>query len=352
MNNALILVVEDSALIRKKTTGLLTGAGFQVVEAADGEEALLKVRETRPKLVLLDLIMPRLGGMEVMRVLRDSPQTRTLPVVLVSALEDKPTRLEGLERGADAYLTKPYDNDELLALVHNLTSKRLELENLDSLREERLHMEVHDLKNPLGNIITTCELLLNFPLEEKERRELIEGIARSAKATLGMVMNHLQVGGLESGQFHVTPSPLNPAEAVLSALNQVSWLAGEKKVALTANLPPDALPLTADREILIRVLVNLAENAVKNTPAGGSVVLGLVKETGGLRFLVKDTGRGIPPEFLPRVFEKFARQSSSGSHSTGLGLTFCKLAVEAHGGSVAVESEPGKGSLFSFVIPS
>ncbi|MDH4224428.1 MAG: hybrid sensor histidine kinase/response regulator [Deltaproteobacteria bacterium] len=351
MESVKILVVDDSAMVRKITMKSLEKAGYTVLEAADGEEALVMVRDERPKLVILDLVMPKLNGMEVCRILRDDPKNNLLPIVMLTALGSQPVKLQGLEKGADAYLTKPFDEPELLALVRNLTGKTKERERLDQLREDRMHMEVHDLKAPLGNIVNLCDLLIHETLTPEEQKEFLGMVSESAKIGLRLVMTRLNLAALEESRLELHREVLNPHEVILSAVNQMVWMGKNRNLEVITQLDVNAGEMFADRDLIIRVLVNLLDNAVKHSQSVGQVRVSMIQEGPFLRMGVKDNGAGIPPEFQAGVFEKFSKMSEKGSLSTGLGLTFCKMVAEAHGGKINLTSQVGQGSEFSIWIP-
>jgi signal transduction histidine kinase len=176
---------------------------------------------------------------------------------------------------------------------------------------------------------------------------------------LGMINDLLDISKMEAGELTLEYAPLSPGELVERAANQVALLANNKGLALAHEVAPD-LPQTfdGDEEKLRRTLVNLLGNAIKFTPSGGTVTVGVRRDpnafSDALVFFVRDTGEGIPKEAFGRIFEKFGQvenRRAGRKNSTGLGLTFCKLAVETHGGHIGVESELGKGSTFSFTVP-
>jgi len=173
---------------------------------------------------------------------------------------------------------------------------------------------------------------------------------------LGMINDLLDIVKMESGSLKLKHNVLDVPRLLASSVDQVASLLKEKKLTLDQQIDSDSLTAHGDENKLQRTLVNLLGNAIKFTPSGGTVTIGVQSDAAEqfLRFSVSDTGEGIPAEWQTRIFEKFGQvESRKHGHkaSTGLGLTFCKLAVEAHGGDIGVESEPGKGSTFYFTIP-
>jgi len=269
---------------------------------------------------------------------------------------------------------RPGDHPELLVLemedvteqrrIHDLellfTSELQEsyrrLQELEKLRDDLMNMIVHDLRTPLTSVIMGIQTLDMVGDLNDDQQQLL-GIAVSGGETLlGMINDLLDVEKLESGSMQLDYATLSAADLVTSAVSQVASLAASKQLTLVHHLADDLPPLRGDANKLRRTLVNLLGNAIKFTPSGGMVTVGVHHRAEGqaIEFFVSDTGEGIPAEAFGRIFEKFGQvESRQGGRvmTTGLGLSFCKLAVEAHGGKVGVESVPGQGSIFRFTIP-
>lgn len=232
------------------------------------------------------------------------------------------------------------------------------LQEQEHLRDAFVEFLVHDLRSPLTNIISGLETLLvssegNLTPED---RELIELALISAHRLLTMVNSILDFRKLEEGKFPLYLKEFDPHEAVGEAIRQVQLWVRQNNVNLQVKFSPD-LPekMVADRWVLIRILVNLLSNALKYTPNGGTIIVAVTMDDGWLCFSVKDQGPGIPKEYLDKIFDRFVQveaRKAGGAVGTGLGLTFCKLAVEAHGGRIWIESEVGKGTEVHFVIPT
>jgi len=242
------------------------------------------------------------------------------------------------------------------ALVVELERKNAELEELQRLRDDLTHMIVHDLRTPLTNLIGNLQTLEIADYDPELMPEMIPPAIEAGERLLAMVNDLLDISMLESGQLELDKSRFPVAEVVQAALSSVDALAREKGLALEQQVSPPDLVVCADREKLRRVLTNLVGNAVKFT-AEGTVQVEVSREgdAGPVHLTVRDTGPGIPEEDRQRVFEKFgqARAHREGhAHGTGLGLTFVKLVAEAHGGTVALESEVGRGSTFTVVLPA
>ena len=260
-----------------------------------------------------------------------------------------------------------------------LAAALAEVKKLESMRDSLNAMLVHDLRTPLTTMIGPLEMLREGqlgPLDETQA-EFIGMCLGSSRRLLGLVNELLDIAKMEAGELKVRRETVKPDLVIGEAMRAISLSQLDGAASLSSDAPENLLLLQADQELLTRVLINLLGNAVKFTPAGGKITLGVrecvpldvlparLKPTPSqksderftdpsLLFSVRDTGEGIPADDLDRIFEKFGQvESRQAGHkmSTGLGLTFCKLAVEAHGGLIWVESEPGKGSDFRFTIP-
>jgi signal transduction histidine kinase len=215
-------------------------------------------------------------------------------------------------------------------------------------------MVVHDMRTPLTSILTGLETVLELGSLNEGQRECLDMAIQGGETLLTMINDVLDVSKMEEGSVPLNRAPLAVSELIRDAVAQVENLARAKGLALSVLVEEDLPEIAADRDKLCRTLVNLLGNAVKFTPRDGQLSVHASSVLGELRIAVADTGEGIPREAFSRIFEKFGQveeRREGRLRSTGLGLTFCKLAVEAHGGRISVESEPGAGSTFTFAIP-
>ena len=230
------------------------------------------------------------------------------------------------------------------------------LQELEKLRDDITHMIIHDLRTPLTSVIGGMQTLDVVGDLNADQREMMDIAILGGETLLGMINDLLDVEKLESGSMQLDYAVQSPAGLVASAIRQVAWLAESSKLTLTSQIADGLPPLWGDENKLCRTLVNLLGNAIKFTPSGGTITLDARHnaETHSIVFSVSDTGEGIPAEFFERIFEKFSQVASrlgGRTLSTGLGLTFCKLTAEAHGGHIKVESITGQGSTFRVTLP-
>jgi signal transduction histidine kinase len=234
-------------------------------------------------------------------------------------------------------------------ILHDVSARK----ELDRLREDLSHMLVHDLCNPLSTISGAAKMLE----EEAEVcdpvivRQTVGIILRSVQRMMTLVDNYLEVGRLETRQMPVQRAPVAPDQVVTEAMDTMHALAAAKEITLAAEIGPDIPVAAIDDALIVRVLINLLDNAIKFSPQGGQVKVGLMQEDGRLLFSVSDRGPGISPQEQERVFYKYVQLAQPRRRGLGLGLAFCKLAVEAHGGCIWVESKMGHSTTFYFTLP-
>jgi two-component system sensor histidine kinase/response regulator len=359
---ARVLLVDDEPRNLRLLEGILAPLGFAVDRAPDGEAALERLLgDDLPDLVLLDVNMPGPSGIEVCRRVK-SAQKAYVPVVLITSMSQAEARLAGLEAGADDFLNRPVDASELRARVKSLLhTKRLhdelqeryeELRRLQEIREGMTQMLVHDLRNPLTAIVGHLELVEDGHVGPSAARECVSTARRSAGRLIDLVSCILDLGRLEAGEMRLDRGTFSIAPVLDEVAAELKPLLDHKRLQLSwGGHLPSAL---ADRECLRRVVLNIVANAISFSPPRGRIEVGVVEEAGLTRIAVRDEGPGIGPADQARIFDRYStgERPLGRKYSTGLGLAFCKLAVEAHGGTIGVESETGLGSTFWFTLPS
>lgn len=368
-----LLVVDDEEGNRDVLSRLLVKQGYTVANAENGRRALDMLGAGAYDLVLLDIMMPELDGYEVLERLKADEQLRNIPVIMVSALGEMESVARCIEVGADDYLPKPFNStllkarigaclekkrgrDREVQLFQHLQQNYERLQELEGLRDDLTNMIIHDLRTPLTSVLAAIQTLDVVGEVNVAQREIMDIATTGADSLLAMINSLLDVEKLESGAMELDYALLSLPELIAAAIAQIAPLAKVKGLTVEEEIAPDLPWLTADENKLQRVLVNLLGNAIKFTPSGGLVTL-LVRQSEdaqSVEFCIRDTGEGIPEDAFERIFEKFGQvKSREGGRqmTTGLGLTFCKLAIEAHGGKIWVASTPGQGSTFSFTMP-
>lgn len=257
------------------------------------------------------------------------------------------------ERTLEAHMARiNYDGREAIQWVGHDISERVALEQM---REDLTNMVIHDLRNPLGSIMGSLQLIHTAYVERDQTLpvgKLLQIALQSGQKLYRLIDSLLDLSRLEAGETVLNRGYLHPASLVQEAVEQIQPLALNKEQIVTAHVVPDLPTVYADHDMILRVLTNLLDNAIKFAPRQGHITLSVAQVGNEMLFTVSDDGPGVPSEHHQRIFERFARlEHIEGTKGVGLGLAFCKLAVEAHGGRIWVESKVGQGSHFKFTLP-
>ncbi|GIX49676.1 MAG: hypothetical protein KatS3mg131_3887 [Candidatus Tectimicrobiota bacterium] len=364
-----ILHVDDYAGTRYAVRRILRRAGFRVVSAASGAEGLRRARQG-PSLVILDVHLPDMSGLEVCRRLKSDARTAHLPVLHLSAtctgVED---RVRGLENGADAYLVEPVEPAELLAMVRlllayddRLEALRQRVRELERLLAARpptrlLSYLGHEMRTPLNAILTLTRLLLersDGELTAEQERQV--ALIRQAAADLSrLVDDTLTLVRAAADTLPVRPERFRVGELFAALEGTFRPLHANAAVALVFEPAPALPPLVTDQHKLAQILRNLIDNALRHTARGEVRVAARYRPADDtVAFTVTDTGPGIAPEAQARIFEPFVQLEGAGeaaAGSAGLGLALGQELARLLGGDLTVQSRPGAGTTFALTLP-
>jgi len=343
-----ILIVDDTPANVLLLVRMLTERGYKPHSVLSGKLALQAARAEPPDLILLDIAMPEMNGYEVCEQLKADAALKEIPVIFISALTETIDKVRAFRVGGVDYVTKPFQFEEVYARVQT----HLQLRRLEMLRDDLTHMVIHDLRNPLSVIIFFLEILAIRESKNLsvDTQTLVAVARRSAEEIRNLIASILNVSKIEAGEIKLQRESCDLVALVRDVMATTHPLLGNRTMTLDAT--ETSLSSMADVGLIRRVLQNLLSNALKYTPNGGDIRIVVTPVHGEIRIAIADTGPGIAPEHHQRIFEKFGQVEDCNSRlGTGLGLTFCKLAVEAHGGRIGVESEVGKGSTFWLTLP-
>jgi signal transduction histidine kinase len=382
---ALVLIADDVPANVELLADQLQLLGYRIVLAEDAPSALALAFAHLPDICLLDVTMPagnlgvpdRAAGFEVCRRLKRDPRTARTPVIFVTALNDAADRVKAIEAGGDDFLTKPHNRLVLGARVRSLVKlKRAtdaladsvrKLRELEKVRDDLLNMLVHDLKSPLAGVLATLEMAGDgdFGAVPDRVREALAQAQGRGEELLALIDDLLEVARLEEGRLALRPEPLEPGRLLAELARDWDVRFAAAGVHAEFDAAAAAAPtFVGDRTLLRRVLNNLLENALTHAaPAAGAAgaarfavrVSARAAEDEGVLFTVADNGPGVPPEYQELIFRKFETVKLTGAlraRGSGLGLAFCRLVVEAHGGRVWVQSAPGAGAAFHVALPA
>jgi two-component system sensor histidine kinase/response regulator len=370
----LILVADDVPANVELLFDQLHVLGFRAIAAGDGPSALRACFESKPDLCILDVSMPagdlgcddRSTGFEVCRRIKRDPRTKNIPVIFVTALNDTTDRVKAIEAGGDDFLTKPHNRLVLGARVRSLLKLKAATDALEeSLRKQRelqkmrddlMKMIVHDLKTPLTSVLATMEMLLDgdFGSLVQDQRKAVGDAEAKAEDLLALINDVLEVSRIEEAELTLDLVPIAPAALLTEIEHEWEVRFQQEGAQATVEVTDDAPVFEADKELLKRVLNNLVQNAVTHSAQAVKIEFKARKDGEGVLFTVADNGPGIPPQYHEVIFRKFERVKTQGvpkTRSSGLGLAFCKLVVDAHGGKIWVQSAEGQGSSFHFTLP-
>ncbi|NMF58854.1 response regulator [Pseudanabaena yagii] len=409
---ALVLVVDDEQTNLNVITEILRDEGYDIAIANNGERALTLLSREIPDLILLDVYMPKLDGFQVCSRIKNDDRTSQIPVIFMTASTDVDSKIRGFELGAIDYITKPFNERELVRRIkthlqvrelsrnleqevikqqniaaqleqklidlqqadeqirqqnEKLTLVNLQLTQVTRLKDSFLANMSHEFRTPLNSILGMAEGLKNGALGtiNKQQMQALDTIDKSGYHLLELINNILDISKIESGELKLNCQSTSIRKVCESSLNLVNLKILQKRLQIISMFPSHLPDIHLDEVRIKQVLVHLLHNAIKFTPSGGSITIEITQFTsdlsdqkslrdGFVRIAIIDTGIGISPENIQKLFQPFVQIDSNFNRKyegTGLGLAFVKQVVELHGGNVSVASEIHKGSCFTIDLP-
>ena len=350
-----IFVVDDEPDNFDVIETLLYQEGYQFHYAQSGQRALERLDNVQPDVILLDVMMPQMNGIEVCRQIKADPKWRAVPIVMVTALTSKEDLARCLAAGADDFVSKPVNGLELAARVKSMLRIKQQydrLHNILQLREDMTYTIVHDLRNPLAIIMFAGDVLAAADLPDFLRRNILR-LNDATDRLAHLIDDVLLLGKCEADKLVLTQTTVDLVTMMQAALQDFAPTLEAKQIELHQELPSHAIELSVDASLMRRVFDNLLSNALKFSYKQGHISAKVeLQGDEGVLIHIADTGAGVSPDKRKAIFEKYEiGELVIGTRQLGLGLAFCKTIVEAHGGQISVTDNLPNGAIFSLFLP-
>lgn len=357
-----ICIVDDNQMAREVIADLLSTEGYEVSVASSGPEIIERIGDMQPDVILMDVMMPGMSGYDVCRVLKQENPWKHIPIILVTALNGREDMLQGLKAGADEFLSKPVNGSELRARVRTMLRIKHQYDALQSilqLREDLSHMLIHDMRTPLTVAMLYNDFILRRVPDGSKDKEYATNVRTSLRALDSFMDEVLTVAKMEQGALKLERTEVGIKALVAQVLETSHEAARLRQFELRLDAPEGELSVCLDVSLFKRVIDNLLSNAFKFAPEGSTVTVRLqygVTAVNGhtptFRLQVLDEGPGIPAEDLERIFNKYeiVTIKKKNGRQTGLGLAFCKMVVEAHGGHIFASANTPQGAILTIEL--
>ena len=359
-NNPVVLIVDDTSTMRRSLSIMLRDQALDIHFADSAERMFEMLPQINPDTILLDALMPGMNGFEACRVCKAAEEWKHIPILIVTSLSGPESLKQSLDAGADDYICKPVNILELKARVSSALRIKAQFDELQSLvriREQMTSILVHDMRTPLASIMMSADIGKHFATDERLTRAF--NTVRTQSETLdGLVNDMLTAASLENGELALDLKSNNASIMVESALERIRQLASRYQLNLALDCGVDEAEVKVDSKLLARVLDNLLSNAMKYAPAESTITVRLrneiINDVRNVSIEILDEGPGVPKEERDLIFDKFQIGSAKTErgNSFGLGLPFCKLVVEAHGGTLDIDDNTPVGAIFRTTLPA
>jgi len=360
-----ILIVDDVVSNVLLLKILLTNEKFQVCTASNGNMCIEQAKKEKPDLILLDVMMPDLNGFDTAVILKKDPETHDIPIIFLTALNNPSDLVKGFQVGANDFLTKPFNKEELVTRVKHqielVAAKRIiiqqneELKRTISNRDKMYSVIAHDLRSPMASIRMVLNLAVNVVTPELVGDEifgLLDKANRESEETHDLLDNLLKWTKSQTGRLNVVYQDLELDDILPGAVDIFHMIAEMKKINLRYIPSDEKLTVHGDNDMIKTILRNMISNAIKFTPEGKGIEVYYKRDGDFARICVQDHGVGISAERVASIFRKGeTTYGTGGEEGSGLGLQLCQDFARKNGGEAYVESVEGEGSTFSFTIP-
>ena len=360
-----ILIVDDVVSNVLLLKILLTNEKFQVCTASNGNMCIEMAKSEHPDLILLDVMMPDLNGFDTAVILKKDPETQEIPIIFLTALNNPSDLVKGFQVGANDFLTKPFNKEELvMRVMHQIqlvAAKRIivrqneELKRTISNRDKMYSVIAHDLRSPMASIRMVLNLAVNVVSPDVVGDEifgLLDKANRESEETHDLLDNLLKWTKSQTGRLNVVYQDIDLDDIIPGAVDIFRMIAEMKKIDLKYLPADEKLTVHGDNDMIKTIIRNFLSNAVKFTPEGKGIEVFYKREGDFARICVRDHGVGIAPERVETIFHTGeTTYGTGGEEGSGLGLQLCQDFARKNGGDAQVESTLGEGSTFSFTIP-
>ena len=356
MKKPSLLIIDDEPDNFDVIETLLNDQDYELHYAASGQDALTSLDTFDPDLILLDVMMPGIDGIEVCRQIKGTLKWQAVPIVMVTALNSKSDLADCLNAGADDFISKPVSAIELRARVHSMLRIKHhydDLQTLLKLREDMVNMIVHDLRNPLAGVLLSLDLLINVDYPQEQLKSKLGQTYSSAQSIKLLIDDLLQIALLESGKIRFNYKEIDLHKLIDSAISNFAEIAAKKNQSIVTQFPEKLSgKILIDAKMIHRTLENLLSNAIKFSPPNSQIIINVESmKSGEIKIQVIDSGPGVSETLQQKIFEKYEVGTLMPDISqVGLGLAFCKMVIEAHQGKISVSKNEPQGAIFEIIL--